>query len=106
VVTEKESLPEPISNLRFFRKMVLNETFLLKPPREADVAEDIVWKLRKVVYGLNDASHNWYSSIQEKLLHLGYIQSSIDKSFSSWRDSSGQLAGMFIMHVEETLRNL
>ena len=75
----------------------------VRPPKEANVDENLVWKLRKVVYGLNDASRNWYFTIRETLLELGCIQSSIDKALFMWRDSDNQLAGMFILHVDDFL---
>ena len=59
--------------------------------------------MRKVVYGLNDASRNWYLTVREKLLSLGCIQSSIDKVLFTWKDLSGDLGGMFIMPVDDFL---
>ena len=81
----------------------ISREIFVKPPTEAKVAENLVWKLRKVVYGLNDASRNWYFTIRETLLKLGCVQSTIDKALFMWRDSSNQLAGMFILHVDDFL---
>ena len=81
----------------------IDREIFVKPPTEAKVAKNLVWKLRKVVYGLNDASRNWYFTIRETLLQLGCVQSSIDKALFMWRDSSNQLAGMFILHVDDFL---
>ena len=81
---------------------IVRDVFI-KPPKEARALENTIWKLRKVVYGLNDASRNWYLTVREKLLSLGCIQSSIDKALFTWKDPSGDLAGMFIMHVDDFL---
>ena len=81
----------------------ISREIFVKPPTEAKVAENLVWKLRKVVYGLNDASRNWYFTIRETLLKLGCVQSTIDKALFMWCDSSNQLAGMFILHVDDFL---
>lgn len=37
------------------------------PPAE----DDMIWKLNKMAYGLDDATRNWYLSVKEELNKLG-----------------------------------
>jgi hypothetical protein len=48
---------------------------------EANRNSDKSWvlQLTKNMYGLKQASHNWYNRLQEELLSIGFIQSKIDK---------------------------
>lgn len=71
----------------------------LKPPLE-ERQDGIIWKLNKVVYGLNDAARNWYLSIVEKLICLGCKQSNFDKAIFHYSHQS-QLCGIFQIHVDD-----
>ena len=51
----------------------------LKPPIEVR-KEGKIWKLKKVVYGLNDAARNWFHSVRRRLLELGCLQSKYDRA--------------------------
>ena len=42
----------------FLQEESISPDIFVKPPQGAEVAEGIVRKLQKVVYGLNDVSHN------------------------------------------------
>ena len=81
-------------------KAILREVYL-KPPVEVH-STNILWRLKKCVYGLNDASRNWYFSVREQLLKNGCIQSSIDPALFYWYDGA-ELSGLFIMHVDDFL---
>ncbi|KAK7071512.1 hypothetical protein SK128_001342 [Halocaridina rubra] len=35
----------------------------VKPPKEADVGEGVVWRLKRCLYGLSDASRQFYLSV-------------------------------------------
>ena len=60
----------------------------------------ILWKLRKVVYGLNDASRIWFFTVRKELLSSNCIQSTIDKAIFRWYENS-KLAGLFVLHVDD-----
>ena len=64
--------------------------------------DGIIWKLNKVVYGLCDASRQWYFSVKEELCKLGCKQSQMDKAMFRWYNQ-GHLEGLFIMHVDDFL---
>jgi hypothetical protein len=42
----------------------------LRPPKDLGL-DGKLWKLRKTVYGLTDASRSWYLSVKYALLELG-----------------------------------
>ena len=72
---------------------------IIKPPREAE-SPGILWKLKKCVYGLSDASRNWYFSVRKLLKTHGCQQSSSDPGLFFWHDD-GQLGGIIIVHVDD-----
>ena len=48
------------------------------PPKEFNDGQ--LWKLKKNVYGLNDAAKAWYWKLRELLLSLGMKISSLDSA--------------------------
>jgi len=55
----------------FLQGKTIDRDVYLQPPR--DIKKDgTIWKLNKVVYGLNDAARNWYQSVIEFLIKLWY----------------------------------
>ena len=69
------------------------------PPKEANVDSDIIWRLRKTVYGLNDASRAWFISVKELLISLGCSQSVLDPALFIWRNGD-KLEGIIVLHVD------
>ena len=80
----------------------ISRDIFINPPSEASVLNGVLWKLRKVVYGLNDASRNWFFTVRKELLSSHCIQSTIDKAIFRWYDNS-KLAGLFVLHVDDFL---
>ena len=70
----------------------------LKPPKEANT--DKLWKLRKYVYGLKQASRKWYLKISKELQALGVKMSHMDEAFFFWYHK-GELAGLVAGHVDD-----
>ena len=81
-------------------KLIQREVYL-KPPKEAKSPEKL-WKLRKVVYGLSDASRVWYLRVVEELSKLNVHVSPYDKATFTLRNSEG-LQGIMIVHVDDFL---
>ena len=75
------------------------EVFII-PPREADTNK--VWKLKKTVYGLADASRTWYLRVREELEKFGVLVSRYDEAIFFWRTESG-LEGLICCHVDDFL---
>lgn len=71
----------------------------LKPPPEAE-EEGNLWNLKKCVYGLTDASKNWYFSVCEELKKLGCEQPGIDTALLRWYEQDNFI-GLFLIHVDD-----
>ena len=78
-------------------KQIDREVFL-KPPKEGN-CQGKLWKLRKAVYGLSDASRVWYLRVVDELKRLGASVSAYDKAFFIWND--GTLQGLIAVHVDD-----
>ena len=61
----------------FLQGQEINREVYLKPPKEADVV-GLCLEVKKSVYGLTDASRNWYFSVQSLLLGQSCLPSSLD----------------------------
>ena len=61
----------------FLQGSQIERDVYLKPPIEAN-SPNHLWKLKKVVYGLNDAARYWFFSVKKELEQLGCVQSKFD----------------------------
>ena len=85
----------------FLQGSDLERDVFLKPPKEANVTGKL-WKLRRCIYGLNDASRYWYFRIREELLKHGCKCSKLDPSLFTFHENE-QLQGILIIHVDDML---
>ena len=53
----------------FLQGNAINRNVYLQPPKEYR-EEGKVWKLKRCIYGLNDAPRSWYDRIRQELLQL------------------------------------
>ena len=60
-----------------------------------------VWKLKRTIYGLNDAPRSWYEKIRGGLISLGGTISYYDQALFLWHDCEGQLVGIIACHVDD-----
>ena len=72
----------------------------LKPPKEAEHSENVLWKLKKCVYGLNDAARMWYFTVKTFLFDVGCKQLKVDPAGFYWYHE-GELSGVLLMHVDD-----
>ena len=86
----------------FLQGRNISREIYVRPPREF-AESGIIWKLKKVVYGLNDAARNWYISVTEELLKHGCKQSILDAALFRSYDKNGKLIGLLLMHVDDFL---
>ena len=62
----------------FLQGKEMERIVYLKPPKEANVKEGIIWKLKRCLYGLNDAASQFYQSVVDCLKNVGCKQSQLD----------------------------
>ena len=69
-------------------KSITRDVYLM-PPKEADTEK--LWKMKKCVYGLTDASSHWYLQVAEELPNQGVHKSIYDEAVFTG------ILGMFCM---------
>lgn len=73
----------------------------IKPP--SDVCEkNYIWKLKRCIYGLNDAPRAWYSKLRSEIIKLGGTVSRYDPALYMWYDKK-KLYGILVTHVDDFL---
>ena len=85
----------------FLQGTPLNRDVYIVPPMECR-KPGIVWKLKKTVYGLYDASRSWYFAVKEELKTFGMKSVSGDDAFFTM-NKEGKLLGMTVLHVDDFL---
>jgi hypothetical protein len=85
----------------FLQGSPLDRLVHVKPPKEADMNGKL-WKLRKCLYGLKDASRHWYLKVSNKLEELGFKKSKYDFGLF-YKIHAGKLVGMVGLHVDDFL---
>ena len=88
----------------FLQGKFLQRNIYVISPKEAGV-ENKLWKLKRGVYGLNDAARMWYFAVYELLGKLGCFHSSVDYGIFMLH-IDGKLAGILISHVDDFRKNL
>ena len=86
----------------FLQGQPINRVVYLKPPLEAGVS-GVLWRLKKCLYGLNDASRMWYFAVYEKLISLNCLRLSIDYALFIWFDDKKNLSGLIEVHVDDMI---
>ena len=86
----------------FLQSDDLDRDVFLIPPKEAKT-EGKIWKLNKCLYGLNDASRQFFISLSMELKKLGCKQSQMDHTLYYKNDTNGTLQGLILTHVDDFL---
>ena len=61
------------------------------PPVESDTPDGYIWKLKHGLYGLKDGACQFYMSVKDELLKLGFTRSKLDPAvFTLVRDETLQ----------------
>jgi hypothetical protein len=64
----------------FLQGEKLEREVYIMPPNEARVPPGKVWKLKRCLYGLNDAARQFYKSVSGELVKLQCVQSTVDSA--------------------------
>ena len=82
----------------FLQGKDIERTVYLKPPEETGTS-DKLWKLLKTLYGLGDASRQWYLRIKDSLEKYGVTMSVHDEALFYYY--SDNLQGLIALHVDD-----
>ena len=72
------------------------------PPKEAGTP-DKIWKLNKCLYGLGDASRQFYISLASELKRLSCKQSNMEHTMYFKQSQTGDLQRLILTHVDDFL---
>lgn len=86
----------------FLQGSEIKRDIYIKPPIEAN-CRGVVWKLRKCVYGLSDASLSWYNKVKEVLEQCGVHVSQMDPAVFFWKNDQDGVEGVLACHVDDFL---
>ncbi len=88
----------------FLQGKEIERDIFIQPPKEwkDDEKEGKIWKLKKCLYGLNEAARQFYQSVTECLLLLGCEKSNLDPAFF-YMKSDEKLVGMIACHIDDFL---
>ena len=82
----------------FLQGHQIERDIYLRPPPEFDNGG--LWKLKKTVYGLNDAARAWYLRVKKELDTLSVKMSSLDPALFYWI-CNHELQGIICLHVDD-----
>ena len=101
-VSQKWTIKTTDVKSAFLQGQPLEREVFLKPPKESDTGEGYIWKLRRCLYGLNDAARQFYLSLAEELRRLGCNRSAMDPSLF-YKCKDGKLEGVLVSHIDDFL---
>jgi len=84
----------------FLQAKQLEREVFLKPPKDIK-KEKIIWKLKKPLYGLNDASRRFWLRVKSIFKELGLRKLDGDEAVYYKLNEEGNLAGMVSTHVDD-----
>ena len=58
----------------FLQGTELNHDVYLRPPAESHIPSNMIWKLKHGLYELKDGARQFFISVKEELLKLGFKQ--------------------------------
>ena len=84
----------------FLQSQPMDREVFIIPPTEAESQPGYIWKLKRCLYGLNDAAKQFYNSVKHELLELGCKNSTLDPSLFYFFHEN-QLAGILVSHIDD-----
>ena len=87
----------------FLQASPIERDVWIKPPQDIR-KPGILWRLLKPMYGLEDASRQWYFTLKKTLEELGCIISKLDKCvFCFYDQRANSLQGILLSHVDDII---
>lgn len=83
----------------FLQSNDIDRVILMTPPKEFRVDDDVVWRIRKPIYGLNDGARKW---LKKKLVEFGCKPLTLDPSVYVYHER-GLICGFCVLHVDDFL---
>ena len=94
----------------FLQTSKIERNVYVKPPIEAGLPTNKVWKLRRPAYGLIDAAHSFFVNYADNLIALGCEVCKMDNATfyhfedgSKATDESRNLNGIIASHIDDSL---
>ena len=84
----------------FLQAKELEREIYLLPPRDVK-KEGLIWKLKKPLYGLNDASRKFWLKVKAVFGKIGLRRLDGDEALYFKNDENGDLEGMISTHVDD-----
>ena len=86
----------------FLQGKSLDRDVYLDPPPESDSPHNMIGKLKRGLYGLKDGARQFYLSVQEELLKVGFRQCKLDPAVF-FIQTENKLRGIICCHVDDFL---
>ena len=83
----------------FLQSREMDREVFIEPPRDIK-KEGSIWRLKKPLYGLNDASRKFWLRVREIFKALGFKVVKGDEAFY-YKHENGRLIGMIVTHVDD-----
>ncbi|XP_057305251.1 uncharacterized protein LOC130642182 [Hydractinia symbiolongicarpus] len=83
----------------FLQGDAIERELFLQPPKDT-LSLGTVWKLKRCLYGLNDASRAWYKRVRSEMLKLGGEMCTYDPAVFYWYRVK-QITGIVVCHVDD-----
>jgi hypothetical protein len=77
------------------------ETVFVYPPEGYGDGPDMVWKLKRPLYGLHQAPRRWYHRISKHLEKIGFLCSAEDHALFVKIDHAGQVLVIITVYVDD-----
>ena len=94
----------------FLQTSNIDRNVFVKPPIEAGLPTNKVWKLKRPAYGLIDAAHSFFVNYADNLIALGCETCKMDNAIfynfeggSKLTDESRSLNGIIASHIDDSL---
>ena len=88
----------------FIQGKELDREVYLRPPAESHNPSNMIWKLKHGLYGLKDGARQFFISVKEELIKLGFKQCTLDSTIFCVR-KDGKLRGIICCHVDDFLHS-